>query len=73
MGGTSLMVIFFGVLMILGPTPTWTGIVMIVGAALAVPAFLPLFWFAAGLVSGLGLLRWSRRVEVGSADPARVP
>ena len=68
LGGTSLVVIIFGILMILGPTPTWTGIVMIVGAVLAVPAFLPLFWFAAGLISGLGLLRWSRRVDVRPAE-----
>jgi hypothetical protein len=59
---TAISMVTLGWLMIRGALPTWLGVVFILFGIAAVVTFLPLFWYAAGIIGGIAVLwRFRRR------------
>ena len=55
--GTTISMVILGWLIIRGKMPTWLGVVLILCGIAGLGTFLPLFWYAGGIVAGVAGLR----------------
>jgi len=67
--GTTISIVMLGWLIIRSTMPTWLGVVLLLFGIAGAGTFLPLFWYAGGIIVSVASLRLFR-AQQGVGSPA---